>query len=380
MSAALEGEKAVIKISGYIGGWRNNSFDLEYEVQEYLSQGIVNVDVHMNSIGGSIVEANQIANLIKKFTGTKAGYIGAICASACTEIACACDTVSMARNGQYMVHRPWVEAEGNEDDLQGSLNALRSFQSTLLQTYVSKTGQAQEELDAKWKIDWWMNAEAAKAEGFVDEVEGEAVIDPDDAATILDMYKNVPDYLKVAASVRKPNPAPKPESQNQDDKISDMDRKEIIAQLGLPATASDTDIKNAIASMKAKAGKVDDLERQFKDQKEADAKAKAEKLIAQAKADKKITDEAVAESWVKAAINDYEGTEKMIKAMPGVKKLETTSSGAAAESTDRSKWTYENWVEKDGETLLAMADPSHEKHDTFKALFKDRYGAEYTGK
>ena len=376
MSAVADSGKAVVKISGYIGGWRANAFDLGREIDDLIEQGHKDVDVHINSQGGSVFDGNEIANEIRKFKGTKVAYLGALCASAATSIACACDKVIMAKNGTYMVHRPMIAPEGNEDAIESALNLLRSLQKTMLKEYAEFTGKSEDYIESKWKIDWWMNAEEAKAEGFVHEIAGEASIDPDDAAAVLEMYETAPDVFKVAAAA-KSKPTPKSTQQQDESNQLPMKREELIAQLGLPATASDDDIKKALKAQKEAADKVEALEKADKARKDSEAQAKAEALAQKAVDDKKITATSK-EFWLKAAVNDYDATEKELDARQAVQKIETNDGGDGPTTTaERKDWKYEDWVENDPEAFKAMMDSSHEQHSVFARLYKDRYKVEF---
>lgn len=376
MSASANADKAVIKISGYIGGYRANSYDLSREIDDLIDRGIVDVDVYLNTEGGSVFEGNEIVNDLKKFTGTKTAYIGALCASAGTIIACSCDKVVIAKNGTYMVHRPMIMTDGNEDDIESALKLLRSLQRTFLKVYAEFTGKEESYIEAKWKNDWWMNAEEAKAEGFVHEIEGEAEIDPEEASAVLEMYETAPDVFKVAASA-KPKPRTQTTQEQDESNQLPMKREELIAALGLPATASDDDIKKALKAQKQAADKVEDLERERQSRLEAEAKHKAQALVDQAEKEKKIT-AAGKEFWLRAATNDYDGTKAELDARPAVRKIETKGGGDTPTATgDRKDWSYEDWADKDPENFKAMMDKDHEQHSVFASLYKDRYGEEF---
>jgi len=368
--------RGVLKVSGYIGGWKANADDIDMEVERMLSDGITDIDVHMNSYGGSLIDGNQIANIIKRFSGEKVGYIGAVCASACTVVACACDRVFIAKNGMYMVHRPMISAEGNEDEFESKLAALRAFQKTLVTMYAARTGKTEDYIISKWKTDWWMTATDAKTEGFVDEVDGEATIEPEDAAELVALgYENTPDFFKVAANATPPA-QPKPENEY----LNEMEKKALIAALGLPATASDTEIQAAVTANKAAADKVAEMERTTATAAADALKAKAEVLVDGAIAAKKITAN-LREAHIKLAMADYDSAKAALDAISPAERITTTATGAAGGATtgDRKDWDYQKYAENDPKALMAMAQKDHPDHETFKALFKARYNKDYIG-
>src|SRR5690606_29053870 len=111
----------------------------------------------------------------------------------------------------------------------------------------------------------------------------------------------------------------------------------------------------------------------------AQLKADGEALLNKAVADKKIT-AAAKPAWLKMYENDPESAKAAIEAMAPVAKITTTPTGTGGgNSEDRSEWDYDTYATKDPKALVAMAQSSHENHEDFKRIYKDRYGKDYKG-
>src|SRR5690606_26988885 len=68
-------------------------------INQKIKEGSINCSVYLNTIGGDVFAANEIANSISKFKGEIECEIGSICASAGTRIAAVCKIRKIAANG-----------------------------------------------------------------------------------------------------------------------------------------------------------------------------------------------------------------------------------------------------------------------------------------
>ena len=114
--AAASGQKAEVRITGHIG-WETDSENFRKQVDDIIASGITEADIYINSPGGSVFDANEIVNILSRFT-VKNCTGGALVASAASYIACACDTFEMPENGMLMIHRPSGYAGGKIEDFQ----------------------------------------------------------------------------------------------------------------------------------------------------------------------------------------------------------------------------------------------------------------------
>lgn len=129
-----------------------------------------------------------------------------------------------------------------------------------------------------------------------------------------------------------------------------MNREQLIASLGMAADATDEQIQEKIATLKAQA-----------ENKETERQAAASALVDQAIKDKRITADSK-EAYVKLALADYKQTQKALESLPkasaGSAYVKNTTATAV---TDKSAWTLEDYLEKDPEAFEALMESDPEK-------------------
>ena len=135
---------------------------------------VENINLHINSPGGSVFAAVAIANTLKNHKAKVTAYIDGLAASAATIITSACDIVKMPKNALFMIHNPLTWAYGNKQELEKTGVLLDKVKDSILETYLAKTkDKTKEELSALMDEEKWFNAEEAKEYGFIDEIVGE---------------------------------------------------------------------------------------------------------------------------------------------------------------------------------------------------------------
>lgn len=151
-------------------------------IRDALSElgAVKNLDIHINSYGGSCVAGNAIINILdnyRKKNGTSLNvYIEGIAASMGSGIASVGDKVYMASNSLFMVHKPLCMAYGNADDLEKTIQVLQKTEDGLIQNYMRRFKGTEDELRQMLQDETWLSADEAKEWGFVDEVIGGAKI------------------------------------------------------------------------------------------------------------------------------------------------------------------------------------------------------------
>jgi ClpP class serine protease len=76
ITAEAKNNVAEIRISGVIHEYQNSAQAFKRTIDDLLAQGIEDVNLYINCPGGSVFEANEIANEIERFTGTIKGFGG----------------------------------------------------------------------------------------------------------------------------------------------------------------------------------------------------------------------------------------------------------------------------------------------------------------
>jgi ATP-dependent protease ClpP protease subunit len=140
---------------------------------------IKSLTVRLNSNGGDVFAAVAIYTQLKSHAAYVTVVIEGIAASAATIIMMAADTIKAPAAAQVMIHDPLLGLMGyyNVTDMEKMKSVLESVKSSILNAYINKTGRDRTELSAIMQKETWMSAEAAKEEGFVDEIMFEEVID-----------------------------------------------------------------------------------------------------------------------------------------------------------------------------------------------------------
>ena len=181
------------------------------------------VELHINSMGGSVFEANAIVNYLRRLKADTIAYVDAFACSAASAIACACDMVVMPRNSVMMIHNPWTVAIGNAKELRKAADDLDVLSEAFATVYLDKADGKLDEKRLTKLLDeeTYLTAEQAYDLGLCDEIEQfDAVMqEPDTAAKAAAKAKHI-DLGKIAAMVRgeakpdeekTPEPEPTPE-------------------------------------------------------------------------------------------------------------------------------------------------------------------------
>lgn len=139
------------------------------------------IEVRINSGGGDVFAAQAIGNLLEQHPAEVTAKIDGLCASAATIVACHCDRVIAANDSTYMVHPVSIGANGyyNAGELQKYIEALDAIKEAIVALYAKKTGRGKDEVTEWMDATSWWTAQAAKENGFVDEL-------VDDEATVVE--------------------------------------------------------------------------------------------------------------------------------------------------------------------------------------------------
>lgn len=169
----------VIEVKGNIVGdgssWIYDWLGIPYTSPKSISK-ILNrlngeeIELQINSPGGSVYAASEIYTAIKSYKGKSVGKIVGIAASAASVIAMGVQHLEMSPTAQLMIHNSSTSAEGDYRDMEHTGTFLRKVNDTIANSYKIKTGKTQDELLALMDNETWMTAEDAKELGFIDAI------------------------------------------------------------------------------------------------------------------------------------------------------------------------------------------------------------------
>lgn len=170
------GESVDIMIYGIIGdSWYEESVTARQFIADLkaLEKDFTRINVRINSPGGSVFDGLPIFNALRSSTVDIHTYNDGLCASMAGLILLSGKTVHTADNALLMLHSPMSGCQGNASDIQQVLDMLDKVQDSLIACITNRKGMTAEDIKAKYfdYKDHWLNADEAKAEGFIDVVE-----------------------------------------------------------------------------------------------------------------------------------------------------------------------------------------------------------------
>jgi ATP-dependent Clp protease, protease subunit len=161
---------------------------------------IKTLNLYINSPGGSVFQGQAIYSILKRHSAQINVYIDGVAASIASVIAMAGDTIYMPKNTMMMIHNPWTFAMGNANDLRKVADDLEKIRESLIEAYLSKTGDAlsREKLIEIMDAETWLTAQDCYDYGLCDEVVEAKEIAAGVNTELLAYFKNVPESLKNA--------------------------------------------------------------------------------------------------------------------------------------------------------------------------------------
>lgn len=171
--ARAEASTAEVLIYSDIGeSWWGDSVAAKDFVKEVAALDVSQLNVRINSYGGSVSDGIAIHNALKRHKATVRITIDGIAASIASLIAMAGDEIEMAENSTLMIHAPWGGMSGNSEEHRRFADMLDTWADAMSTSYASQTGKDKAEMLALLTdgADHWYTAEQALAAGFIDSI------------------------------------------------------------------------------------------------------------------------------------------------------------------------------------------------------------------
>lgn len=268
VASAVKGASAAaeIFIYGDIGeSWWDETVSARQFVKDLNALAADQIQVRINSMGGSVPDGIAIHNAIKRHPAATTTVIDGMALSIASLIALAGDSVEMADNAVMMIHAPWTVAAGNSVELRATADLLDTWAGAMSASYAAKSGQSAEQIMALLTDgqDHWYTADEALAHGFVDAVTAALPVNASVRAGDLSRFRNVPAWM-AAAAPSKPAAAPAapalpvaaatpsmensmPQTQNPAAPVNGAATVDVAA-IQAAALAADTDRRRAIGA------------------------------------------------------------------------------------------------------------------------------------
>ena len=154
-----------------IGGFGISASAFVAELQSVPKNHRLVLRIH--SPGGSVLDGNVIANAIKAHPGGVTTHIDGLAASMASVLAIAGRPARMAANGLLMIHNVSGGVYGDSAEMRRTAALMEKVQESVIAAYVNRTGKPRDVIVKMMDDETWMNAEEAKAFGFVDSITAE---------------------------------------------------------------------------------------------------------------------------------------------------------------------------------------------------------------
>ena len=215
------------------------------DVKEFLDQldGTENINIHINSGGGSVFGGIAINNMLRRNNAHKTVYVDGLAASIASVIMMAGDEIVMPKNATVMIHKPsasYFFTTKNADDLRKDAESLDTCQEAIMQTYMTKAKVDKEEIEQKVNDETWLTGEEA-AELFDIKVEEANDAVACAGSSMFFCYKNVPTSLTAQGKNAKKKDEQRP--------LSRQDIKEIFNESFSEYQAREKEKKELLESL-----------------------------------------------------------------------------------------------------------------------------------
>lgn len=161
-------------VSDWYGAW-TDSDQYPEAIRDFLKeQDGKNLNIYINSGGGSVFAGIAIYNMLKRHRGFKTVYVDGMAASIASVIALAGDRIVIPSNAFLMIHKPWAACMGNADDCRKMAEDLDAIETGIINVYKEHLSKGADISDIQKMVaeETWLNGEEA-AKYFNTEV-GEA--------------------------------------------------------------------------------------------------------------------------------------------------------------------------------------------------------------
>ena len=155
-----------IKINGEIG------FEvLASDIEEALNNADGDIELLIDSPGGSVFEGVTIFNLLRNYNkGKITATINGIAASMASYIVMVADEIKVYDNSTFMIHNAWSIAMGDYRDMQKTAEILQGLTKLLAKQYALKTGLSLNEVQTMMDDESWFFGEEIVKAGFANSV------------------------------------------------------------------------------------------------------------------------------------------------------------------------------------------------------------------
>lgn len=163
---------AEIFLYGSIGNnpWDDTAIsekDIADELRK-LPKTIKNIDLRVNSGGGSVFSGTTIYELLKAHPAKVTAYVEGMAASIASVIIMAADEIIMGEGAFIMIHKPLSALYGNANDFQKTIDILDKIENQMVNIYKKRMSVSKTEIERMLAEETWFNDEEAIKLGLAD--------------------------------------------------------------------------------------------------------------------------------------------------------------------------------------------------------------------
>lgn len=139
-------------------------------IREISALNVRNINVRINSPGGSVFDGHAIYNALKRHPANITTYNDSEASSIASVIFLAGNKKVMASNALFMIHLPTCECGGDASDMRKMADLLDACRDTAVAVYRENCSMTDAEIIAAMEAETYYTAEQALAIGFIDEI------------------------------------------------------------------------------------------------------------------------------------------------------------------------------------------------------------------
>lgn len=150
-------------VSDWWGAWADSDQYPE-AIRDFLKeQEGKNLNIYINSGGGSVFAGIAIYNMLKRHSGYKTVYVDGMAASIASAIALAGDRVIIPSNAFLMIHKPYAACIGNAEECRKLAADLDAIETGILNIYKEHLADGVDIADIQKMVaeETWLNGEEA---------------------------------------------------------------------------------------------------------------------------------------------------------------------------------------------------------------------------
>ena len=203
----------------------NDTDSCPSDVLEALNGLSGDLDIYINSGGGSVFSGMSIYNILSRYKGNKTVYVDGLAGSIASVIAMAGDKIVMPKNSFLMIHKPLCMVGGNANDFRKMADTLDTIEQGIINVYATKLKDGANIDDIKSMVnnETWLTGEQAQQYFNIEVSEANNAI----AFIRKNDFQN---YLNDKLQESKPVGNPK-ELKNNDEDIKNKEQLELETEL-----------------------------------------------------------------------------------------------------------------------------------------------------